>query len=225
MTLRIILLLCALSIVPESIAKPLIVSIPSSIDKNYSNIVERVKAAFDKANIEYRITRNSNKRSLILLKRNEVDIEIYRTPSVMGDHQHLLKLEPALLKLNFSMFTSSANAKHCELKSSDYGHLSMAGLSGVELHEMYFSPKFAHYTSLHDAEAYLRFIALGRADVGFLPAALLEEKQSDTGSEEIIHQLTVCRNQTIAFTFHAYMHKNAAGKQDKIEAALIEEFR
>ena len=225
MALRIILLLCVLSIASGSIAEPLIVSIPSTVDSNYSHIVERVKTALDEVDIEYLITRNSNKRSLILLQRNEVDIEIFRTPSVMGENLNLLKLEPGLLELNLTMFTSSANARYCNFKEADYRNLSMAGLSGVELHELYFSPKFAHYTSLHDTEAYFRFIALGRADVGFLPAALLEAKKRDPSSEEIVQQLIVCQNQTVPFTFHAYMHKNVLEKKDKIEAALLKEFR
>lgn len=204
---------------PSLKAEILEVSISASVFKALPQTTQRIIRALDKTGYEVNLTVLPNKRSLAMLRRGEVALEFFRTPSVTRNFPELILLKPLLRSINFNMVTSIRTPNHCLLMEEGYQELSIAGVLGIGLHQIDFYPKFRHSTSVVDVPTALKFVALQRADVTFLPNEVV-----GLFPPELTRDLIVCPANYKSFPFFAHLHKDFAWAKEKIESALHAEF-
>lgn len=197
----------------------LIVSIPTTVSDNLPNITERIIQSLSNTDLEIDINHLPNKRSLLLLRQGKVALEFFRTPSVMSQYKNLIKLDPPIQSLKFKMVTSANSPELCKKNEAEYHDLSMAGVLGIDIHNTHFFPKFKQHATIGNVISTVKFIAMQRADVSFLPDQMLV-----TVPENITDKLVVCDQNFKDFPFHGHLHKDFLFAKEQLEAAIHSEF-
>lgn len=200
-------------------AETLEVSISASVFKALPQTTQRIIRALDKTGYEVNLTVLPNKRSLEMLRRGEIALEFFRTPSVTTNFPELIMLKPLLRSINFNMVTSIRTPNNCLVTEKEYQKLSIAGVLGIGLHQIDFYPKFKDSTSVADVPTALKFVALQRADVTFLPNEVV-----GLFPPEVTRNLIVCPANYKSFPFFAHLNKDFIWAKEKIETALHAEF-
>lgn len=210
-------LLSAISL-PVS-AETLQLSMPATVSKNLPRIAERIIRALQGTGYNIEIVNIPNQRSLMLLTQGKVAIESLRASMVAENFPDLVAIHPPVMSLVFKMVTSAKTPKICEVSEGEFDNLSVAGVLGVGLHKFHYFPKFGHATELSDTPSVLKFVALQRADVTFLP-----DQSFSLLPAEIMDSLYVCSSHQTKFNFHTHIHQDYLWAKEKIEAAYREEF-
>ena len=200
-------------------AETLEVAIAASVYQALPETTQRIVRALDNSGVQVNLTVLPNKRSLEMLRQGRVGLEFFRTPVVTGEMEQLIKLEPQLRSINFNMVTSINTPGHCQASEDDYRELTIAGVLGLGLHQVFFYPKFRDATSVNDVPTALKFVALQRADVTFLPNEIL-----GLFPAEMLQNLVVCPANYQPFPFFAHLHEDYIWAREKIEMALQAEF-
>lgn len=195
------------------------VSIPSAVASTLPNFSQRIEQALSRTDLRFEVNTFPTVRSLELLKQGRVALEFFRVPFAMEGIPNIERLEPAVNSLTFTMVTSNQTPEFCEADESKYASMTMAGLRGVRLHELYFYPKFANRQTLNDARSLFKFVSLKRANVSFLPKSIFE-----SASEESREGLMICEQKTKTFLFYGHIHKDFLWAKESVEKALQIEF-
>jgi hypothetical protein len=195
------------------------VSIPTTVSDNLPQITDRIIRALSTTDLEIEFKYLPNKRSLLLLNEGKIALEFFRAPIVGSQYPDLIRLEPPMRSLQFKMITSNRTPEFCKISESDYRNMSIGGVRGWGLNQVFFYPKFKTHTIVGDLPSTARFVALQRADVSFFPAEML-----DTVPNAIMVDLVVCDTHFKVFNFHPHLHKDFSWAKEKLEKALKSEF-
>lgn len=200
-------------------AETLEVVVIESVYRALPQTTQRIEGALDNSGIRFNLTVLPNKRSFEMLRRGTIGLEFFRTPVVTGEVEALVRLEPRLALINFNMVTSIKTPGHCQVSEEEYREMTIAGVLGIGVHQLVFYPKFRDATSVNDVATALKFVALQRADVTFLPNEIMGLYPVET-----LRNLIVCPGNYTAFPFYAHLHKDYLWARVKIEKALQTEF-
>jgi len=154
-----------------------------------------------------------------MLTQGKVAIEILREPEIAEGFPDLIIIQPPVLSAVFQMITSVKTPEYCDVSEDVFNTMSVAGVLGVGIHTKFYYPKFNHSTELTDTSSALKFVALQRANVTFLPNLTLSSQP-----EDLKGKLLVCPSHQTKFKFNTHNHKDFLWAKNKIEAAYREEF-
>jgi hypothetical protein len=200
-------------------AETLQLSVPDSVSNNLPGLVERILRTLRSTGYHIEVMNIPNKRSIDMLIRGKVAIEILRNPEVAGKFPNLAVIQPPVLSLSFGMVTSGKTPQYCDVSEKDFERMSVAGVLGMNIHADYYYPKFSHSTELSDVSSALEFVALRRANVIFLPDFVLKRLP-----QELRASLLVCPSHRTTFRFNTHIHRDYLWAKEKIEAAYRKEF-
>lgn len=200
-------------------AETLEVAVVASVHQALPQTTQRIIRALDNSGVQFNLTVLPNKRSFEMLRRGNIGLEFFRTTVVTDEVEELVKLEPRLALINFNMVTSIETPGHCRAGEDEYRKMTVAGVLGIGLHQLVFFPKFRDATAVNDIATALKFVALQRADVTFMPNEIMGLFPAET-----LRNLIVCPGNYTAFPFFAHLHEDYLWARDKIEKALQAEF-
>ncbi|NNE63739.1 MAG: hypothetical protein HKN34_06635 [Gammaproteobacteria bacterium] len=200
-------------------AETLPVSVSILVSDNFPRLIRRATRALKKTGLDIKVNTYPHKRSLAMLSRGEVALEIARIPYAVSQFTDLVRLQPSVQSLNYQMITSSKTPEMCEVNEEDYESMSAVGILGSDPHETYYSSKFRYFTIIGDAPALVKFVVLRRAEVSFLPEIVLNALP-----EEKMRGLKVCKTNSTEFEAYLHLHKNYIWAKDAVETELKAEF-
>lgn len=201
-------------------AEALPVSVSILVSDNFPRLIKRVTRALEKTSLEIKFNFYPHKRSLAMLSQGEVALEIARIPSAVSQFTDLVRLQPSVQSVNYQMITSSKTPELCGVNEEDFESMSAVGILGSDPHETYYSSKFRDFTMVGDAPALIKFVALRRADVSFVPEIVLTALP-----EEKMHRLEVCKTNSTMFEAYLHLHENYLWAKDAVETELKAEFK
>ncbi|TQV72015.1 hypothetical protein FLL45_17760 [Aliikangiella marina] len=174
----------------------------NALSENMPELEKQVRQALSNSGINFEYQLHPNKKSLDLVKKGLVGLDIARNPIAYKGNSNLIQLQPVLFTLNLVKITSTANQKKCAYKQSKESQLTLAGILGAEFYRHFFQD-FTEYTELDTPADALRFVAVGRADFTFIP-----ESAFDQLSSEIRNKLHICESFNRELKFYSYLHKD-----------------
>ena len=203
----------------RAMADALSVNIAKDLAANFSSLSQRLVNTLTEAGFEVNLRTFPNKRSFQMLAQGDVALELIRAPVLAETYPEIVVIEPALARASFQMVTSSTTPEFCDAGDPQFKSMSAAGVIGVDAHAHYYLPRFRETTQLVNFNTALRFVSIGRADVMFLPVAIVESLPVD-----VKETLTICESKIDEFSLHSILHKDYLWARERIEAAYRAEF-
>lgn len=189
-----------------------------AISKNMPDIEQQIFSALKKSDVQFDYQLRPNKKSLDLVKRGIVGLDIARNPMAYADSKNLIQLEPALFSIKLAKITSRQSMQKCDVPPSKQKQMTVAGILGAEIFQLFYKD-FAGLTELDTIADALRFVALDRADFTFLPETSIETLPSN-----LKDKLFVCQNFTRELKFYSFLHKDYLWAKDPLEKAYRQVF-
>lgn len=200
-------------------AENLIVAVSPENKEFFPETVERVIRALNSTGYDIQLVELPRKRSLLMLEKGEIAMELGMSPSVAPESLDLIQIKPAIVDINLTMVTSHATPEFCDVPEEKFAEMTFANVLGVRFFDTFYVPKFAKSFNLRTYKDMYEMVALGRADVTFMALGT-----AHLIPEEIRGRLFICGTYLNKLTAFSYIHKNYGWAKDKIEAAYETEF-
>ncbi|KZZ61727.1 hypothetical protein A3762_02325 [Oleiphilus sp. HI0125] len=196
------------------------VNILPTIEQNLPVTSFRLRRALTRTELAFELQNLPNRRSFQELLSSSIGLELVRTPSAIKYTHDIIKLEPPISTLEFTVFTTNKRHQLCEVSENKLKEKTAAGIHGVKLYKTYFEPLFASINLVPNTEAVVKFVKLGRSDFGILPTPTLNSLKASQRES-----LFLCNQFVAEFRFHAHLHTKYKWAQKPIENLLRREFK
>ncbi len=202
-------------------SEPLIVGISETIGEGMPHKVKLIKAVLMDAGLEFEFRYYPGERSLQLLSKGDIALNVYRQPSAILDFEDVRQINPAVDVLKFWLITHASTSHLCDIKADEYSKYVVVGVRGARFFSDYVYPNFFDFEEVNHYSQILHMVADKRVDFSVWPKGNI-----GTGLGGHSMDVHICENSPyLTLRFYSYLHKDFIWALPAIEKAYKKHFK
>ncbi len=178
------------------------VGIHSSLEKYRPEKVQQIKQALASTGLQFEYLVLPNERTLRMASYGNLAIDMYRQPLAMKAHKDMVRVLPAVDKVEFWLYTHPATPNLCNREAHD--QQTVVGVLGIHWFKNYIYPKFKQHQEVSQFSQAFKQVASGRVGLSLLTRMGIDQEIAKTHLP-----VTICGTEPfLTIKMYSYIHKD-----------------